>query len=79
MTWTDAGKLEPQYVSLSDIKRTNALNNFEDFVRLLTSTANDRGSWPPASSDAATAKYRRRFEEFQKLAPLWIEMGILRN
>lgn len=79
MTWRDAGKLEAQYVSLSDIKRTNALNSFEDFVRLLTSTANDRGSWPVASSESVTTEYRRRFEEFQKLAPLWIEMEILRN
>ena len=80
MTWTATGKLEAQTVSLNDIKRTNALKSFEDFVRLLTSTTNDRGSWPPpASSDALAAKYRRRFEEFKNLAPLWLDMGLLRQ
>lgn len=78
MTWSSTGRLEAEHVSLSDIKRTNALTSFEDFVRLLTSSANDRGSWPPASSDASTTEYRRRFEEFKELAPIWIEMGLLR-
>jgi len=78
MTWNSTGRLEAEHVSLSDVKRTNALASFEDFVRLLTSSANDRGSWPPASSDASTTEYRRRFEEFKELAPIWIEMGLLR-
>lgn len=78
LTWTSTNKLEAEFVSLSDIKRANALSSFEDFVRLLTSTANDRSSWPLAASDETTAEYRKRFEEFRTLAPLWIEAGILR-
>lgn len=80
MTWGDAGKLEAQHVSLTDVQRTNALNSFEDFVRLMTSTANDRGCWPPhGGNEKIAAEYRRRFEEFKDLAPLWIEMGLLRK
>lgn len=74
------GKLEAQHVSLTDVQRTNALNSFEDFVRLMTSTANDRGCWPPhGGNEKIAAEYRRRFEEFKDLAPLWIEMGLLRK
>ena len=77
--WASSGGLEATPVSMNAINRARGLDTFERFVGMMTLTTNDRKPWPLHGNDSNTIKeYRRRYEEFKELAPVWIKMGLLR-
>jgi hypothetical protein len=77
-TWETSGNgIDKFPASFDGLRRARAFSRFEVFVQLATSGTNDRTPWAPLS-ESNEAEYRRRWTEFQELAPIWIEMGLLR-
>lgn len=78
-SWEPSGNgIDKVPASLEALRRARALTRFEVFVQLATSSANDRKPWAALTEERAV-EYRRRFEEFKELAPLWVEMKLLGN
>jgi len=77
--WDYMNGTEPGPVSYSRLLDSKSLDTFEDFVELATKYKNDRPRWQDAKTEEDWAEYRRRYEEFKKLAPIWVELGVLRH
>ena len=78
--WAESPGLEKKPASYTALKAAKALERLEVFIAFATSASNDRdGAWPVLGSDddKGLAEYRKRWDEFQDLAPLWIEAGKL--
>jgi hypothetical protein len=64
------------------LQHGHALDNHENFIlagcgQLNMFGHNDRPRWIKPTNDAEMQEMRRRFELFKKLAPIWIELGLL--
>lgn len=50
----------------------------KNFMNIASNPHNDRPHWAYPSSGAEWAEAKKRYEEFEKYAPLWIELGLLK-
>ena len=80
MQWDETHKAAAP-VSLGTLQWSGALNDFNKFLELMTRTdnyKNDRCVWPSPTGNADLLKdYRQRFDDLQKLAPIWAASGVL--
>lgn len=73
------GTAEPGPVSYRFLVGEGALDSFDAFRLWATHGENDRKSWPNPSGveDPLWKEYRKRWEIFRDLAPIWAERGKL--
>lgn len=72
----------PKPAQFQLLQHGGALDNYEKFAlagcgELNMFGHNDRPRWARPTNDAELEEMRRRFELFKKLAPIWIELGLL--
>ncbi len=64
-------------LSFSELTKHGATDKLENFVKIGTSKNNDRPPWPYPRTEGDWKMYEEMFEKFKKLAPIWVEMGLL--
>lgn len=66
-------------VSLNGLEKCASIANVQNFLRDATHLGNDRPKWatPGKKDEAAWESIEKKLELFKKLAPIWVEMGLL--
>lgn len=66
-------------VSFSGLGKCNALDSAKSFLANANHNENDRPKWvtPGKRDEKGWEDLEKRLELFRKLAPIWVEMGLL--
>lgn len=76
----------PGPVSYKAIVDVGGMKDFTSFLQLVVPTTlneglrNDRGMWDdPAGNAARLKEYEQRFEDFKRLGPIWVRLGLMKE
>ena len=67
----------PSPLSMTGLMQQHALSNPKRFVGVAITNHNDRPKWKKPKKNDDYGEYAALLEEFNQLAPVWVEMGLL--